>query len=405
MLSAIFILNKEAIILIEKQYRDRIQRSQIDSMCLAIRDNSRQPPGIMEDGDFTIMSHQQNEIWIVGVCEGDEFVLFGVNVIKYIGTLLDTLLQNGATEVSIKGEYPTVYQILDYAIDYGYPFLNEPNTIQTMLTRPPTDYSKGNRLQLDLARPWRQVGVTRFTNEILVDVIETIDAMVNETGRIEFCHIRGCVDVTCHLSDNPTAKLILTPSTHYEDVTFHRCVEVDAREAKVIPFVPPDGKFTLMKYRVAASNLTLPVWVAPKFTWSKGSVTFEISLKPEASLPKFLENVEVRFELPDGVLSPSLATQEGRATFEASSREVIWMVGRYDRKEPAILKGSASTEQGFDLAGRYPVVSASFFTIGVAPSGYKIDRLEVENVSYKLFKGVKYGILSGFYEFRTGLSC
>ncbi|OHS98082.1 Adaptor complexes medium subunit family protein [Tritrichomonas foetus] len=403
MLSAIFILNKEALILIEKQYRDRIQRSQIDAICLAIRDNSRQPPGIMDDGDFTIITHQQNEIWLVGVCEGDEFVLLAVNILKYIGKLLSTLLSEGATENSIKSEYPTVYQILDYAIDFGYPFLNEPNTIQTMLTRPPTDYSKGNRLQLDLNRPWRQVGVSRFSNEILVDVLETIDALVNEAGRIDFCHIRGSVEINCRLSDNPTCKLILTPSTHYEDVTFHRCVEVDAREAKVIPFVPPDGQFTLMKYRVAANQITLPLWVAPKFTWIKGSVTFEISLKPEASLPKQLEAVEIRFTLPEGVLSPSLATQDGRATFEAASREVIWTVGTYAKKEPVILKGSASTEQGFDLAGRFPVVSASFITVGVAPSGYKIDRLEVENVNYRPFKGVKYGILTGFYEFRTGL--
>ena len=403
MISALFILNKEALILIEKQYRDRVQRSQIDSVCLAIRDNSRQCPGIVDDGDFTIITQNVGEIWLVGVCEGDDFVLFAVNVLKYIGNLLETLLPEGATENSIKSEYPTVYQILDYALDFGYPFLNEPNTIQTMLTRPPTDYAKGHRLQLDLARPWRQVGVQRFTNEILVDVIETIDAMVNEAGRIDFCHIRGQVEITSHLSDNPTCKLILSPSTHYEDVTFHRCVEVDAREAKVIPFVPPDGRFTLMKYRLAANQITLPLWVAPKFTWVKGSVTFEISLKPEASLPKHLENVEVRFAFPEGVLSPSLATQDGRATFEATSREVVWSVGVYSKKEPIILKGSASTEQGFDLAGRYPVVSASFITIGNAPSGYNIDRLEVENVNYKPFKGVKYGIIGGFYEFRTGL--
>ncbi|OHT06389.1 Adaptor complexes medium subunit family protein [Tritrichomonas foetus] len=405
MLSAVFILNKESTILIEKQYREKIPRSQIEVACQAIRDRAHPPAGILEDGDYSILLHQQGEIWIVGVCEGDEFALFAVSAIQYIGKLLGTLLKGGATEISVKNDYPIVYQILDYAIDFGYPFLNEPNTIQTLLTRPPTDYAKGHRLQLDLVRPWRQVGVKHFTNEVLVDIIETVDVVVSEHGRMEFCHIRGSVEFTCKLSGNPGLKLVLTPSTHYEDVTFHRCVEIDAaHEAKVIPFIPPDGKFTLMKYRITATQSNIPVWLAPKFQWNKGNVTFEITLKPEASLPKSLESVEVRFELPEGVLSPSLAAPIGQATYESITREVVWNVGSYSKKEPITMKGSASTEQTFDLGGRFPVVSCKFATVGVAPSGFKIDRLEVENVEYKPFKGVKYIAQGGSYEFRTGLA-
>lgn len=404
MLSAVFLLNKDAIILIEKQYRDRIPRSEIDAACLAIRDVSQTPPGIVSSGDYTILLHQENEIWVVGVCEGDEFVLYAVSILQYIGRLLATLLQNGANENSIKSEYPTVYQILDYAVDFGFPFLNEGNTIQTMLTRPPTDYSKGHRLQLDLMRPWRAVGVKRTNNEILVDIVETVDVCVSQHGRIEFCHVRGSVNVTSRLSDTPFCKLILTPQTHYEDVTFHRCVEVEAPEAKVIPFVPPDGPFTLMKYRVTATQSTIPVWVAPKFTWGKGTVSFEIAFKPEATLPRPLDGVEVRFQLPEGVVTPSLAAQDGRATFESITREVVWYLGLYDKKDQAILKGSASTEPGFDLGGRFPIVSVRFVTFGTSPSGFKIDRLEIDKVEYKSFKGVKHVCQAGNYEFRTGLN-
>lgn len=403
MLSSVFLLNKDAIIIIEKQYRDHVPRSEIDAACLAIRDQSQTPPGIIANGDYTILLHQENEIWVVGVCEGDEFALFAVSILQYIGRLLSSLLREGATENSIKSEYPTVYQILDYAVDFGFPFLNEANTIQTMLTRPPTDYSKGHRLQLDLVRPWRSVGVKRPTNEILVDAVETIDVCVSQHGRIEFCHIRGSVEVNSHLSDSPLCKMILSPQTHFEDVMFHRCIEVEAPEAKVLPFVPPDGPFTLMKYRVTATQSTIPVWIAPKFTWGKGSVSFEIALKREATLQRALDNVEVRFELPDGVVTPSLAAQEGRASFESSTREVVWYLGMYDKQEQAILKGSASTEPGFDLGGRFPIVSARFITVGTAPSGFKIDRMEIEKVEYKAFKGVKYICQAGNYEFRTGL--
>jgi AP-3 complex subunit mu len=403
MLSTVFLLNKDATILIEKQYRERIQRTEIDAACLAIRDRSHPPPGILSNGNYSILLHQERDVWIVGVCEGDEFALFAVSTLQYIGRLLATLLRNGATEESVKAEYPVVYQILDYAVDFGFPFLNEANTIQTLLTRPPTDYAKGHRLQLDLQRPWRSVGVKRVANEILVDVIETVDIVVSQHGRTEFCHVRGSVEVMSRLSDNPTCKLLLAAQSRYEDVTFHRCVEVEAHEAKVIPFVPPDGPFTLMKYRITTTQSTVPVWVAPKFTWSKGSVSFEIAVKPEGNLTKPLELLEIRFELPEGVLSPSLAAPDGRATYETTNREVVWFIGTYSKKEAFVMKGSASTESGFDLGGRFPVVSVKFVTSGLTVSGFRIDRLDVESVGYKAFKGVKYIVQAGNYEFRTGL--
>lgn len=403
MLSAVFLLNQDAIILIEKQYREKIPRTQLDAACLSIRDRTQTPPNIIEDGDYTILLHHQNEIWVVGVCEGDDFALFPISLLQYIGTLLSTLLKGGCTEKSIKDEYPAVYQILDFAVDFGYPFLNEGNTIQTLLTRPPPDYSKGNRLQLDITRPWRMVGVKRLTNEILIDIFETIDVVVSNHGRADFCHIRGSVEVNSKLSGSPICKLIISPSTRYEDVTFHRCVEVDNQEAKVLPFVPPDGPFTLMNYRITATQSTIPVWIVPKFNWSKGNVSFEITMKPEQSLPKSLEGLEITFELPEGVFTPSLIAPDGKTTYEPTNRQVIWTIGTYAKKDPLVLKGSASTEQTFDLGGRFPVVGVKFLTIGVAPSGFKLDKLEVENIDYKPFKGVKYITQAGNYEFRSGL--
>lgn len=404
MLSAVFLLNKDAIILIEKQYRDPVSRSELDAACLAIRDRSTPPPSIMSQGEKTVLLHQQDEIWVVGVCDGDEFALLPIQLLAYIGKLLATLLRDGATEISIKSEYPAVYQILDYAIDFGFPFLNESNTILTLLTRPPTDFTKGNRLLLDLQRPWRAMGVKRPTNEILVDIIEKMDVAVSSSGRIEFCHIHGRVDITSHLSDTPYCKLLLTPSTNYEDATFHRCVEIEAHGTKVIPFVPPEGPFNLMSYRINTNQSTIPVWLAPKFVWTKTGMTFEISLKPDATLPKPLELLEVRFELPEGVSSPTLLTTIGRATYEQSTREVIWLIGLYDKKEQIVLNGSASNDSTVDGVSKFPVVVCKFITAGYTPSGFRIERLDVEQVDYACFKGVKYICQSGNYEFRTGFT-
>ena len=52
-------------------------------------------------------------------------------------------------------------------------------------------------------------------------------------------------------------------SVEIEDITFHRCVKLTKFDAdRTITFVPPDGEFELMKYRIT-DNITLPFKVVP----------------------------------------------------------------------------------------------------------------------------------------------
>jgi hypothetical protein len=403
MLSSVFLVNKEGVILIEKQYRERVRRVEVDDACDAIRDRTRTPPGIVPRGEYSILLHLEGEIWVVGVCEGDEFALFAVSVLQYIGQLLTTLLHAGSTEMSVKSEYCTVYQILDYAVDFGFPFLNEGNTILTLLTRPPPEYSKGERLQLDLQRPWRIVGARHSQNEILVDFVEFVDVVVRQDSRIEFCHIRGSLDVRSHLSDMPRCRLVLS-SSRWEDVVFHRCAEVDTSDVRAIPFVPPDGDFTLMKFRITALAANLPLVIVPKFRWNRGGVQFEVTIKAGSNLSWPVDDVEIRFELPRGMHQLALTVEEGKALYDAITSEVVWTINVLSPDKPATLTGGASTEPGFDVAGRHPVITAKFASYGVSASGLRVERLDIENTKYKSFKGVKYVVRSGNYEFRTGLS-
>jgi AP-3 complex subunit mu len=146
------------------------------------------------------------------------------------------------------------------------------------------------------------------------------------------------------------------------------------------------------------------VIVVPKFQWSRGGVSFDLTVRPDQGLPRGLDGLEVRFQLPEGVHQPALTAGEGQARWEAGGREVVWVIGNYQKKEGVQLKGNATTEPAFELGGRFPTVSAKFVTTGAVPSSFKVDRIEVEKVSYKVFKGVKYIARAGNYEFRTGLA-
>ena len=284
MISSIFILNKEGIVLIEKQYKEKINRKEIEQACNAIQTKAGNVPAIIESGEFTLLLHHLNDIWVLGVCHGDEFAPFGVALVQHCANLLQTILGN-VSEFSIREKYSQIYQILDLGIDYGYPFMDEPNNITTIFNRPLPDpkIPGSGRIQFDLDCPWREMNIKHFSNQILVDNTEIVDLVVSGNGRIDFCHIRGEVLIECLCSGKPTCKLILSGHSHYEDACFHRCCDIESSDQKIIPFIPPEGKFTLFKYRLTAAQITAPLWIYPKFTWTKGSVSFEIIVKPQSA--------------------------------------------------------------------------------------------------------------------------
>jgi AP-2 complex subunit mu-1 len=53
------------------------------------------------------------------------------------------------------------------------------------------------------------------------------------------------------------------PGVEIDDCTFHRCVRLGKFDAdRTITFIPPDGEFELMRYRVT-DNINLPFRIIP----------------------------------------------------------------------------------------------------------------------------------------------
>ena len=62
--------------------------------------------------------------------------------------------------------------------------------------------------------------------------------------------IAGRVEVQTKLSGMPDLTLRWTNPRLIEDASLHPCVRYNRFEQdKVLSFIPPDGNFTLMKYR------------------------------------------------------------------------------------------------------------------------------------------------------------
>ena len=156
-----------------------------------------------------------------------------------------------------------MYQLLEEMMDNGYPLTTEPNALKAMI-KPPTVTGRlataltGQSGVSDVlpdgtisSMPWRKAGVKYAQNEIYLDVIEEVDAIVDRAGQIVSSEVSGIVHANSRLSGIPDLTLTFLDPEVIDDCSFHPCVRMNRYERdRVVSFVPPDGEFELMKYRV-----------------------------------------------------------------------------------------------------------------------------------------------------------
>jgi len=192
-------------------------------------------------------------------------------------------------------------------LDNGVPFTTEPNELMAMIP-PPTLASKmmggitgQSSVNSDLPAgtltntPWRKTGVRYATNEIYFDIIESIDASVDPNGIVVSSEISGEIQSLSKLSGMPDLSLIFSNPHILDDVSFHRCVRHSRWEqSKVISFVPPDGSFKLMNYRVKG-QLQMPIYVKPQVSFHNGNGRVSVMVGLKNTQGKVVEDTKIRF--------------------------------------------------------------------------------------------------------------
>lgn len=90
-----------------------------------------------------------------------------------------------------------------------------------------------------------------------------------------------------------------------EDVKFHQCVRLSRFENdRTISFIPPDGEFELMSYRLSTPVKPL-IWVEAAVEYHKGSrVEYMVKCKAQFKRRSTANNVEIYVPVPDDADSP-----------------------------------------------------------------------------------------------------
>ncbi|MDP2434519.1 MAG: hypothetical protein Q8P67_02120 [archaeon] len=317
------------------------------------------------------------------------------------------------SETSLKDNFVSVYQLLEEMMDNGMPFNTEPNQLRAMIPPPGTfvddlkdkveGKSSSDAAQLPEgamgAIPWRRVGVKYAANEIYFDIIEDIDAIVDVNGQVVSSEINGRIMSTCKLSGMPDLSLVFRNPRIIDDTSFHPCVRYARWEqSKIVSFVPPDGAYKLMEYRVR-SQITFPIYVRPTVSFMDGSGKISVVVSAKVSSDLVVEELKLVIPWDKCVSSCSLSSPNGKVDYNDRTKLATWDIGKLSTGKTLTLSGTIHLASGVKTTN--PSIEVSFKVPMFSASGLKVESLAVHNVSYKPYKGVRALTKAGRFQYRT----
>mmetsp|Transcript_5406 Transcript_5406/g.5561 ORF Transcript_5406/g.5561 Transcript_5406/m.5561 type:complete len:427 (+) Transcript_5406:134-1414(+) len=421
--SAVFIMDLKGKIIISRNYRGDIPMmvSERFSQYIQEKDEIEHRPVFTDEG-ITFVYIKCNNLFLLAVTKRNSnvalimFYLYRLtNVFKdYFGEL---------EEESIRDNFVVVYELLDETMDFGYPQTCESRILREVITQ------ESNRLEVAPRPPvaltnavsWRSEGIKHRKNEIFLDVVEKLNLLVSSNGTVLHSEIVGAVQMKSFLSGMPELKLGLNDKLMFEatgrsttrikaveleDIKFHQCVRLARFENdRTISFIPPDGEFELMTYRLNTHVKPL-IWVeAVVEPHSHSRIEYMIKAKSQFKSRSIANNVEIIIPVPPDVDSPSFKASIGTVTYFPDRDAIIWSIKQFTGSKEYLMRAhfglpSISGEDGGSEHWRAPIevkFEIPYFTV----SGLQVRYLKIiEKSGYQALPWVRYITMNGSYQLR-----
>lgn len=415
MIVSLFILLPNGEVLIEKHNRSVLPRMVLDPLQEALvkaGDNYRDVPPVHADGRHFVISVVREGLVFAAAVNGEEPPLFVTEFLHRMVDVFEEYFDKKVSEKMLRKQAVLIYQLLEEMLDNGFPLTTEPNVLQAMIMKP----TLVNKIVKTVARRksvqetlptgqlssthWRRAGVKYNSNECFIDIFEEVDAIIAKTGSPIVAEVRGKIMCRCFLSDVPDLTLSFLNARLMDDVSLHPCVRLTQWSSQnLMSFVPPDGKFELASY-MAFNIQNLPIGVRSSINYATvgvGKIELDVNVKHGQTV----EDLVLRVVFPKAVNSVQVNPNCGSWTYEELTKTLRWTIKKMPDMGPATLRGSVSLGVGERKPDGSPPVLVNFQMHGATASGLKVQRLDVHNVAYKPFKGVKYLMEGGDYQVRS----
>ncbi|XP_060571360.1 AP-4 complex subunit mu-1-like isoform X1 [Ruditapes philippinarum] len=373
MISKLFIVSKAGELLIEKDYRYEFSVSPemyFLEKLKASRASSIQPHFYLNGISF--FNIQRNDVYLVA-CSASS--LLPVMVIELLTRLYHICKDfcGVVNEHSVKENVLLLYELLDDFMNEGYVQLASTEKLRPYIQSAPVVVQKERSPATEISsrvfgietktisgsassKPVVQSGSEQNKNELYVDVIERISALIAVDGTVSQMEVNGSVNIKNFLVGSPQVKIVLNEelvvsnsnikgygsNVQLDRCTFHSCVkQEDFTTSKTLTFVPPVGEISVLSYSISGEMcLNQPFSLRSFVGDAEGSRDVRVTLRLKSNFPTNITavNVKVKFSLPKAVasISSKLSDDEQTAIIDKAEKQVVWTLKRIPGKTESI---------------------------------------------------------------------
>lgn len=421
--SAVFILDSKGKILISRNYRGDVPMSAAERFISKLtEDEDLNIKPVLEEDGITYVYIKTCGLYLLATTMRNANAAM---ILMFLYRLVDVFKEyfTVVEEESITDNFVIIYELLDEVMDFGVPQTTEPKVLQEYITQESFRLEKDVRPSAAVtnAVSWRPEGIFHKKNEVYLDVIESVNLMVNTNGNVLHSEIIGCIHMDCKLSGMPDLRLGLNDRVQFEsgggaggdprnraiemeDVNFHQCVRLSRFEHdRTISFIPPDGEFDLMTYRLNTQLKPLIKIDAIIDRHLNSRVAYRITARSQFKQRSVANNVQIRIPVPQDVDSPAFKATFGKVKYIPEDNCLLWTIKQFQGGREHVMRaqfGLPSIHEEESEEDR-PPIKVSFDIPYFTVSGIQVRYLKiVERSNYQALPWVRYITKSGDYQIR-----
>lgn len=283
----------------------------------------------------------------------------------------------------LRENFIIAYELLDEMCDFGLAQISDIKMLKNYITQTNRKFLKSVEKRKDNLRPpeqltstvnWRNTGIKYKKNEAFLDVLEKVNMSIDSKGQVQKSEILGQINIRSRLSGMPDVKVglddkgLITGNQMFikrqrenndnahdsidsmdyndtsntsenetgmvlEDLKFHQCVKLSNYESnKTITFIPPDGDFTLLQYRLNCSSKSLKplILCETQYHLHDGSrLQIIVRLKSNYKKQSIANNVIVYVPVTNEYDTPSFKHNHGKVKIiadeaDSSKNYLVW---------------------------------------------------------------------------------
>lgn len=433
MASSLLILDAKGAPLIQRTYRGDVNQnvSQVFVTRVLEEEEASIRP-VFEHEGHTYVYIRHNNVYLLMVSKINVLPATQVLFLRRVVEVFQGYF-NIVTEESIRDNFVIIYELLDEMCDFGYPQYTEVKILKEYITQEGLKLQLFDEDQIDVkalpsavtgvggATPWRRPGIKYRKNEVFLDVVESVNLLVGQDGETLHSEIIGALKMKVQLTGMPELKLGLNDRVLFEgtgkkatkgktvdleDIKFHQCVKLNRFESdRTISFVPPDGDFELMSYRLSTKLRPLVHVVVQLVRHGSSRVEMALTAKTTFKKNSAANFVDISIPIPLDAEPPQAKAGYGTIAYTPANECLLWSMknvpgGKEFKCSCTYILPSVRASDPNAISKR-PIgvkFELPYFTV----SGFQVRYLKVtEKSNYEALPWVRYLTQNGEYQIRT----